>query len=93
MNYTVVLILALGTLIALSRFFDREDIKEDEVDELAELEAYIDSRDELIANIDNIYYSNVDATIEMYHNSKKELDKMIKNFEKERKVKKWIEQK
>jgi uncharacterized membrane protein YhiD involved in acid resistance len=92
MNYTVVLILALGTLIALSRFFDREDIEEDEVedevDELAELEAYIDSRDELIASIDNIYYSNVEATIEMYHNSKKELDKMIKNFEKERKVKK-----
>ena len=88
MNWSVVLILALGTLIALSRFFDREDIEEDEVDELAELEAYIDSRDELIANIDNIYYSNVEATIEMYHNSKKELDKMIKNFEKERKVKK-----
>jgi hypothetical protein len=88
MNYTIVLILALGTLIVLSRFFDKEDEVEDEVDELAELEAYIDSRDELIANIDNIYYSNVDSIIDMYHNSKKELDKMIKNFEKERKVKK-----
>ena len=88
MNWTVVLILSLGTLIALSRFFDKDEVEEDEVDELAELEAYIDSRDELIANIDNIYYSNVEATIEMYHNSKKELDKMIKNFEKERKVKK-----
>lgn len=87
MNCTVILILSLGTLIALSRFFDKEDEVEEEVDELAELEAYIDSRDELIANIDNIYYSNVDATIEMYHNGKKELDKMIKNFEKERKLK------
>ena len=89
MNWTVILILAIGTLIALSRIFDKEDIVEDEVDELAELEAYIDSRDDVVASIDNIYYSNVNATIEMYHNSKKELDKMIKNFEKERKVKKW----
>ena len=89
MNWTVVLILALGTLIALSKFFDNEEIIEDEHDEqLAELEAYIDSRDELIANIDSIYYSNVDSTIEMYHNSKKELEKMIKNFEKERRAKK-----
>lgn len=88
MNWTVILILAIGTLIALSRFFDKEDIVEDEVDELAELEAYIDSRDDVVANIDNIYYSNVEATIDMYHNSKKELDKMIKNFEKERKIKK-----
>ena len=88
MNWTVILILAIGTLIALSRFFDKEDIVEDEVDELAELEAYIDSKDNIMASIDNIYYSNVDATIEMYNNSKKELDKMIKNFEKERKIKK-----
>ena len=88
MNWTVILILALGTLIALSRFFDKEEVIEDEDDELTELEAYIKSRDELITNIDNIYYNNVDATIEMYHNSKKELEKMIKNFEKERKVKK-----
>ena len=90
MNWTVILILAIGTLIALSRLFDKEDIVEDEVDELAELEAYIDSKDNIMASIDNIYYSNVDATIEMYHNSKKELDKMIKNFEKERKIKKWV---
>ena len=88
MNWTVILILAIGTLIALSRLFDKEDTVEDEVDELAELEAYIDSKDNVMATIDNIYYSNVDATIEMYHNSKKELDKMIKNFEKERKIKK-----
>lgn len=88
MNWTVILILSIGTLIALSRLFDKEDIVEDEVDELAELEAYIESRDEVIASIDNIYYNNVDATIEMYHNSKKELDKLIKNFEKERKIKK-----
>ena len=88
MNWTVILILAIGTLIALSRFFDKEEVIEDDVDELAELEAYIDSRNDVVANIDNIYYSNVEATIDMYHNSKKELDKMIKNFEKERKVKK-----
>ena len=88
MNWTVILILAIGTLIALSRIFDKEDIVEYEVDELAELEAYIDSRDDVVASIDNIYYSNVNATIEMYHNSKKELYKMIKNFEKERKIKK-----
>lgn len=88
MNWTVILILAIGTLIALSRVFDKEDTVEEEVDELAELEAYIDSRDDVVANIDNIYYSNVEATIDMYHNSKKELDKMIKNFEKERKIKK-----
>ena len=75
MNWTAVLIISLGALIFLSKKYDKEDdIVEYEVDELAELEAYIDSRDELIANIDNIYYSNVDATIEMYHNSKKELD-------------------
>ena len=88
MNWTAVLIISLGALIFLSKKYDNEDIVGEEVDELAELEAYIDSRDELIANIDNIYYSNVEATIEMYHNSKKELDKMIKNFEKERKLKK-----
>jgi hypothetical protein len=89
MNWTVVLILAIGTLIALSKLFDKEDtVVEDEVDELEELEAYIDSRDNVLATIDNIYYSNADATIEMYHNSKKELDKIIKNFERERKVKK-----
>jgi hypothetical protein len=88
MNWTVVLILAIGTLIALSKLFDKEDTVEDEVDELEELEAYIDSRDNVLATIDNIYYSNADATIEMYHNSKKELDKIIKNFERERKVKK-----
>lgn len=88
MNWSVILILAIGTLIALSMIFDKEDTIEDEVDELAELEAYIDSRDNVIANIDNIYYSNADATIEMYHDSKKELDKIIKNFEKERKIKK-----
>lgn len=89
MNWTVVLILAIGTLIALSKLFDKEDtVVEDEVDELEELEAYIDSRDNVLATIDNIYYSNADATIEMYHNSKKELDKLIKNFEKERRLKK-----
>ena len=87
MNWTAVLIISLGALIFLSKKYDKDDTVEYEVDELAELEAYIDSRDELIANIDNIYYSNVEATIEMYHNSKKELDKMIKNFEKERSVK------
>ena len=80
MNWSVILILAIGTLIALSMIFDKEDTVKDEVDELEELEAYIESRDEVIANIDNIYYSNADATIEMYHNSKKELDKIIKNF-------------
>lgn len=88
MNWTVVLILAIGTLIALSRVFDKEEVIEDEDDELTELEAYINSKDELISNIDKIYYNNVDATIEMYHNSKKELEKMIKNFEKERRLKK-----
>ena len=88
MNWTVMLIATLVALIALSKTFDKEEVIEDEVDELTELEAYIKSRDELLVTIDNIYYSNVDATIEMYHNSKKELDKMIKNFEKERKLKK-----
>lgn len=88
MNWTVVLILAIGTLIALSRVFDKEEVIEDEDDELVELETYINSRDELMGNIDKIYYSNVDSTIEMYHNSKKELEKMIKNFEKERRAKK-----
>lgn len=88
MNWTVMLIATLVALIALSKTFDKEEVIEGEVDELTELEAYIKSRDELLATIDNIYYSNVDATIEMYHNSKKELDKMIKNFEKERKLKK-----
>ena len=88
MNWSVVLILAIGTLIALSMIFDKEDTVEDEVDELEELEAYIESKDNVIAAIDDIYYSNADATIEMYHNSKKELDKLIKNFEKERRLKK-----
>ena len=89
MNWSVVLILGIGTLIALSKLFDKEDtVVEDEVDELEELEAYIDSRDSVLATIDNIYYSNADATIEMYHDSKKELDKIIKNFERDRRAKK-----
>lgn len=87
MNWSVILILAIGTLIALSRLFDNEETVEDEVDELEELEAYIEAKDNVVDTIDNIYYSNVDATIEMYHDSKKELDKMIKTFEKERRGK------
>lgn len=90
MNWTVVLILAIGTLIALSRLFDKEDtVVEDEVDEVEELERYIESKDKVLAAIDNIYYSNVDATIDMYHDSKKELDKIVKKFEKERRLKKY----
>lgn len=89
MNWLTILILCIGTLIALSVLTDKRDTVEDEVDELEEIENYIKSKDEVIATIDNIYYSNVDATIDMYHDSKKELDKIVKKFEKERRLKKY----
>jgi hypothetical protein len=88
MNWSVVLILAIGTLIGLSKLFDDKEVVEDEVDELEEIENYIKSKDEVLATIDNIYYSNADAIIDMYHDSKKELDKIIKKFEKDRRAKK-----
>lgn len=88
MNWLTILILCIGTLIALSVLTDKRDTVEDEVDELEEIENYIKSKDEVIASIDNIYYSNADAIIDMYHDSKKELDKIVKKFEKERRLKK-----